>query len=450
MTLKKIHSVSNFERLKGMPDIVKNPIPYFIKWEKAYGKVYRFNLGKTTGLVINSPSIIQQILQKQHKSFEKSIIQTELLSKYIGNGLLTNTGDDWLRQRRAIQPAFHKKRLEQVSSIIVAEINKFIDELNVYSEKSTTVDMSELMMKSTFQIIGKSLFSDSQSEDELEFIGHVITAVQNHFVKNIRLPFLRAYYKFSGTNKKYEDLVRSSDFIINRVIKERKEGKVSSGDLLDMLLDIKYEDNGEGMTTKQIRDEALILFVAGHETSANAMTWLWYILDKHPEVVEKLRAESEQVLQGKDPKFMDIMALTYTKQVIQESMRLYPPAWMMDRVAIEDVVIEDYEIKKGEIVMPFIYGVHNHKDYWENPEEFDPERFSKENAKQIPSYAYFPFGGGPRLCIGMQFAMMEMQFLVAMLVRNFDFTLAQNHQPELQPLITLRPRGGLKMKVKKV
>ena len=447
MTANKIPGVSHLDRIKCMPDIVSNPIPFLLKWAAEHGEVYRFPIGRKNGLVITSPSIIQQILQKKHKSFEKSLLQTEMLSRYIGNGLLTSTGDYWLRQRRSIQPAFHKQRLEQVSSLIVREINKFSDELEGFAAKEKVVDMSALMMKSTFQIIGKSLFSDSQTQDDLEFIGNVITAVQNHFVKNVRLPFLRFYYEKSGTNKKYENLIRSSDFVIDRIIKERKLTGKSKGDLLDMLLDITYEDTGEGMTNKQLRDESLILFVAGHETSANAMTWLWYILDKYPEVVEKLRKESETILNGADPTFENVRDLVFTKQVIQESMRLYPPAWMMDRVVREDIAVEGYEFKKGDIVLPFIFAVHRSDKFWEQPEVFNPERFSKDNEKQIPSFAYFPFGGGPRLCIGMQFAMMEMQFMLAMLIRKFKFTLAQAHEPKLQPLVTLRPKGSLKMKI---
>jgi len=201
------------------------------------------------------------------------------------------------------------------------------------------------------------------------------------------------------------------------------------------------------MTLTQLRDEALILFVAGFETTANALTWLWFLLDKHPAVVEKLKQEANTVLTNGNPTFEDLRKLEYTKQVIQETMRLYPPAWSTDRVALEDFEIDGYLVKKGNVIIPFIYGVHHSPNYWNDPEVFDPERFSKANESKRHSFAYFPFGGGPRLCIGSQFAMMEMQFLVAMLVTKFRFSLAQNHQPELQPMVTLRPKGALTMRV---
>jgi len=217
-----------------------------------------------------------------------------------------------------------------------------------------------------------------------------------------------------------------------------------------MLMEVTYSDTGKGMTLIQLRDEALILFVAGFETTANALTWLWYLLDKNSEVVKKLQKEAKTVLQDGKPTFDDLKKLVYTKQVIQETMRLYPPAWSTDRVVLEDFEIDGYTFKQGDIVVPFIYAVHHHEQYWENASVFKPERFRKEQAAERPPFAYFPFGGGPRLCIGNQFAMMEMQFLLAMLVTQFQFKLAQNHEPELQPMVTLRPKGGLWMQINRL
>lgn len=444
---KPIPKVPAFDRLKVLPKMVKNPIPHLLHWHEEFGEIYRLSLGSRPVVVINKPELIQQVLQKKNRSFEKSIVQTGVLKRYIGQGLLTSTGDYWLRQRRSIQPGFHKRRLAQVSHLIVTEINRFSQQLEDKAKAGKAVDINSLMMKVTSQIIGKSLFSDSQTDEDLAHIEEVITIIQNHMIKVVRIPFAQQYYELIGRNEKYEKLAKDSDSLISKVIRERLRTKEQKDDLLDMLLDVRYEDTGEGMTVEQLRDEALILYVAGHETTANAMTWLWYLLDKHPKVVEKLQEEAKRVLNGANPTFEDVRQLVYTKQVIQESMRLYPPAWTMDRVAVEDVQLGDYMIKKGKIIIPFIYAAHHSTAYWEQPEAFLPERFSKEKEKQIPAFAYFPFGGGPRLCIGYQFAMMEMQFLVAMLITRFQFSLAQTHEPELQPMVTLRPRGGLMMKV---
>jgi len=400
--------------------MINNPIPFMLDWQKEHGSVYQVTRGKTGGIVLTEPSYIQEVLQKKHRLTEKSIIQTKMLGRYIGKGLLTSTGNYWLQQRRTIQPGFHKQRLEAISGTIVHEINVFSQKLETIAQSGKPADISKLMTEISFKIIGKSLF------------GEVFNKPREWF----------------GITKKYLDLIKQSDHIIYDVIEKRKNSKQNKDDLLAMLMDVTYSDTGKGMTLTQLRDEALILFVAGFETTANALTWLWYLLDKHPAVVEKLQQEANLVLTNGSPTFEDLRKLEYTKQVIQETMRIYPPAWSTDRVALEDFEIDGYSIKKGHVIIPFIYGVHHNPKYWNDPEVFDPDRFSKANESKRHSFAYFPFGGGPRLCIGSQFAMMEMQFLVAMLATKFRFTLAQNHQPELQPKVTLRPKGALKVLVR--
>jgi len=433
-----------------MPQMINNPIPTLIDWRKEYGDIYQLSRGNTGGIVICEPNYIQQILQKKHRLIEKSIIQSKLLARYVGKGLLTSTGNYWLQQRRAIQPGFHKQRLQGISTTMVNEIETFSEVLNDIAQKDKPVNMSKLMMEISFKIIGRSLFGEDQLEENLAFIGNVVAAVQAHVVRIIRTPFLNKPREWFGVTQKYLDLIKQTDRIIYEAIEKRKTNKIAKDDLLTMLMEVRYSDTGEGMTLTQLRDEALILFVAGFETTANALTWLWYLLDKHPEVVGKLQKEAKTVLQNGKPTFEDIKKLTYTKQVIQETMRLYPPAWSTDRVVLEDFEIDGYPIHKGDIVIPFIYGIHRHDRYWDNPSAFKPERFSKEQVAERLSFAYLPFGGGPRLCIGSQFAMMEMQFLVAMIVTKFRFSLAQNHEPELQPMITLSPKGGLLMKVSKL
>ncbi len=433
-----------------MPQMLSNPIPSLIEWRKQYGNIYQLSRGKVGGIVLCEADYIQQVLQKKHRLIEKSVIQSTLLARYIGKGLLTSTGDYWLKQRRAIQPGFHKQRLMGISATVVHEIDVFTEVLNGLAESGEPVDISKLMMEISFKIIGRSLFGEDQLEENLAFIGHVVTAVQAYFVQTVRTPFLNKPREWLKISQKYLDLIKQTDWIIYEAIEKRKSAGVVKDDLLTMLMEVTYSDTGEGMTLTQLRDEALILFVAGFETTANALTWLWYILEKHPTVVQQLQQEANNVLPHGKPVFEDLKKLTYTKQVIDETMRLYPPAWSTDRVVLEDFEIDGYAIKQGNVVIPFIYGVHHHEQYWQDPDAFKPARFDKASIAERPPFAYFPFGGGPRLCIGSQFAMMEMQFLVAMLVRRFRFTLAQNHQPELQPMVTLRPKGGLMMRVGKL
>jgi len=444
---KQIPSVSAIQRLKALPSMIKNPIPNLIKWQKTYGPIYNVYVGRNRAIVLTEPAYIKQLLQKKHRSTEKSKIQTELLGRYTGKGLLTSTGDYWLQQRRAIQPGFHKQRLSGINTLIINEIEQFKNHLSKLADAGNPINMANLMMQLSSKIIGKSLFGEDLEYGDVELISNVVVAVQKHLVKIIRVPYGDQWANLTGANQQLLDLVYTADRLLLNVIEERKKDKVSRNDLLDMLLAVTYEDTNEGMTIKQIRDEAVILFVAGYETTANALTWLWYILDKHPRVVEKLQQETKEVLNGKVPGFEDLRNLTYNKQVVQETMRLYPPAWSTDRIVLESFEIDGYPINKGDVVIPFIYGVHHNVEYWPDPEKFNPERFSTEAQKTQVPFAYFPFGGGPRLCIGNQFAIMEMQLTLAMLINEFKFTLAQNHEPELQPMITLRPKGALMMKI---
>lgn len=444
---KQIPSVNTVQRLRALPAMIKNPIPNLRKWQKAFGPIYNVYVGRNRAIVITEPAYIKQVLQKKHRAVEKSKIQTELLGRYTGKGLLTSTGDYWLQQRRAIQPGFHKQRLAAINALIVNEIEAFKNLLKEIEKTGKPVNIAKLMMQLSSKIIGKSLFGEDVNYGDVEFISNVVITLQKHLVKIIRVPFGDQLANINGSNQQLLDLVHTADRLLLKVIEERRTNKVSKNDLLDMLLAVTYQDSGKGMTTKQIRDEAIILFVAGYETTANALTWLWYILDKHPKVVQKLQQEVKTILNGKTPGFEDLPKLTYNKQVIQETMRIFPPAWSTDRVVLEDFEIDGYPVKKGDVIIPFIYGVHHNAKYWPEPEKFIPDRFSPEAQKKQAPFAYFPFGGGPRLCIGNQFAVMEMQLTLAMFINEFKFTLAQTHEPELQPMITLRPKGPLMMKV---
>ena len=378
--------------------MINNPIPALIEWRKEYGEIYQLNRGKVGGIVLCKPDYIQQVLQKKHRLIEKSLIQSKLLARYVGKGLLTSTGNYWLQQRRAIQPGFHKQRLEGIGSTIANEIELFSEVLEEVANSGQPVNLSKLMMEISFKIIGRSLFGEDQLDENLAFIGHVVAVVQAHVVHTIRTPFLNQPREWLKIPQKYLNLIKQADRIIYEVIDKRKSSGAVKDDLLTMLMEVTYSDTGEGMTLTQLRDEALILFVAGFETTANALTWLWYLLDKHPKVVKQLQQEAEAVLQNGQPTFADLKKLSYTKQVIQETMRLFPPAWSTDRVVLDDFDIDGYAIKKGNVVIPFIYGVHHNEQYWEDADTFKPERFSEEQTAKRPPFAYFPFGGGPRLC----------------------------------------------------
>jgi cytochrome P450 len=372
------------------------------------------------------------------------------LGKYIGQGLLTSDGEYWLKQRRAIQPGFHRKRLQGISYIMMDEINAFIrDRLDPLAESGETFDMSKLMTELAFRVVSKSLFGGAVGMEELERIDAAVSATQQQVVTEVRQPYLLPWMWLNGTQQRNRRLIEETDEIILENIRHRQTSGERHDDLLDMLIETRYED-GSGMTEQQLRDEAVILYVAGHETSAVALAWAWALIAQHPEVERQLLESVTKTLGGEDPSFEKLRELGYTLQVIEETMRLYPPAWITDREALED---DDTGLgvtfKKGRDVIVFIYGLHNNPKYWDEPEAFRPERFTPENKKKHTPYAYLPFGGGPRLCIGNNFALMEMQFVLAQMIRRYRFELLPNQRIELNPMITLRPRYGVQMRIHK-
>lgn len=447
--IKELPIVPRSESIRTVFDFVKNPIPFLTKYSREYGPTFiHYLAGVSRGVVSIEPEFAQQVLQKGHRTFTKSELQTQQLAKFAGHGLLTSDGDYWLRQRRLIQPGFHRDKLAALTTIMQKVIDESMQEIAVEcKDGSVEIDVGRRMMKIAFRVVARSLFGSDIPESELEVLGESIVAIQDYFIRKIRQPFLVPWYYVSGTNRQYMKIAERSKSIILKVIAERKASNKEHHDLLDMLLSARYKDTGEGMTDQQLLDECLILFVAGHETSANALTWTTYLLSQHDTERRRLQEEISRVLDTQSPSFTNIPKLTYTKQIVEESMRLYPPAWITDRMAREDAEVAGYQVPKSSNVIPFIYGIHHNPKYWPEPEKFDPERFSPEQSEGRHSFAYMPFGGGPRLCIGSNFAMMEMQMIVVALFRQFDFELV-SEAPLLSPLITLRPRTPIKMRVK--
>ena len=449
---KPASSIPTVPRMRSLMNSFKfvvNPIPYIDESIAKVGDTYKMFMGGfRKGLVTRDPEIIQHVLQKNHRKYSKSRLQTETIAKYVGHGLLTSEGDYWLRQRRLIQPGFHRAKLAALVNTMNQVIDQFILQMDQVVERDSVLQLDQFMMELTFQIVAKTLFSTAANEEELRTLAEDITLLQEFIIKEVRQPFMVPFYHLTGKIKKHKKIAKEAQSIILNVIQDRKNSGEKFDDLLDMLLSARYEDSGEGMSDKQLLEESLILFVAGHETTANAMSWAPYLLTRHPEVVEKMRNEIKQVLGDREPAFEDLPKLQYVHQVIQESMRLYPPAWVTDRVALEDDEINGVAIPKDTMVIIYIYGAHHSDKLWDQPEQFRPERFAKENIKSKPAFAYMPFGGGPRLCIGNNFAMMEMQLALTKMVRRFDFQLVPGQVINAYPMVTLRPRYGIKMKLK--
>lgn len=442
---KKISRLSTLKNIKRM---FNNPIGLITEQFETYGSTYKAMLALEEIYITQNADCIQHFMQKNHRCYKKTRLNA-LLGKSLGKGLLTSKGDYWLRQRRLIQPGFHKKKLEELSAIIINDIKQFSEELSAVAQQNNPVYLTKWMMKLTIHVVLDSLYSSSISSKQIHRLDEIITAIQHYIVAQVRIPFSKIFFDLNGKSRQIKHFLKEIDELLYGIIEKRRNqtNTHTHQDLLAMLLKARYEDTGEGMTDKQLRDESLIILVAGHETSAIALTWAFYLLSQHPEIEQKVLTEIEQVLQGRQVCFEDLKNLSYTKQVIQEAMRLYPPAWIVDREATENNMMQGYQVKKGEMVNAFIYGLHRNPAYWQNPNTFLPDRFEAEKHKARHPFSYMPFGGGPRLCIGNNFAMMEMQLALAMLLPQFKITPLSKKPPELEPLVTLRPKGGLPVQI---
>ncbi len=413
--------------------IAKNPIPFHNRCFNDAGDTFAIKSPFYGHIVLTREiNVVKHILQKNHKVYHKSKIQTKYLSKYVGYGLLTSSGDYWLKQRRLIQPAFHKEKIQNLVSII----NKAIETQVNLIEENGFVDLYPIMNELAFEVVAKSLFNFSAPKHTLKRLQLIIEKLQLFIVKELRMPYKKLWYFLKGAMAYHMKLVRESRAIINAIIEERRNSEEAHDDLLDLLLHAKYED-GTTMSNEQLIDEILILFVAGHETTANALTFTLKLLAQNKKALIRTEDEINKATHKNITPLQSIHQLNYIKCCIEESLRLYPPAWITDRVNIEDDKIEDYLLKKGTIVGASIYELHRNKKYWSDPEDFKPERFLEANRKQILQY-YMPFGAGPRLCIGNNFAMYEMILTVNTILKKFSIS-TDNDTIKINPLITLKP-----------
>lgn len=427
-----------------------DPLKGFNRYLREYGQSVLLEVGGSRrSIVTTDPDLIQHVLQKNHRNYEKSEIQTDQMGKYIGYGLLTNTGESWLQQRRLIQPGFHKQRMQSLVDEMQLTIEKSFQQLDAQLARSPTVDISQFTLRLTFDIIAKAIFTDGFDETQTRQLNKVVDRIQSFIIYPIRLPFLRPFIRWSGLEKHYQSLATKVGEQMLVRIDNRRHSDIPKDDLLQMLLDSRYEDTGEPMDNQHLIDEIMILFAAGHETSANALGWIAYLLEKHPKEVALAAAEIKHVLADRRPSFDDLKQLPYLTAIIEEGMRLFPPAWITDRVALADDDYKGYAIPKDTVVAPYIYGLHHREDYYPDAEKFIPQRMLAEFKKERHPYAFIPFGGGPRLCIGLHFAMMEMQLVLIHLLRNYQLSSAGQGIVKPKPFLTLRPIKHILLNVSK-
>lgn len=419
----------------------RDPLAYLQAAAREHGDIVYFKIGPQNVYFLNHPDHIKDVLVTHNQNFIKGRA-LQRSKRLLGEGLLTSEGEFHRRQRRLAQPAFHKQRIASYGVMMT----EYAERTSARWRDGATLDMSHEMMRLTLGIVGKTLF-DADVESEAQEIGESLNALMELF-NAMLLPFSELLEKLPlPQNRRFQMAKDRLDTTIYRMIDERRRTGGDRGDLLSMLLLAQDEEgDGKGMTDQQVREEALTIFLAGHETTANAMTWTWYLLSQHPEVEAKLHEELNRVLEGKRlPTFEDVPSLGYTEMVFAESMRLYPPAWAIGRLALNDYEIGGYVIPTGSLVLLSQYVMHRDERFYPDPTRFDPERWTPEARESRPTYSYFPFGGGPRRCIGEGFAWMEGILLIATLAREWRMRLVPNHPVEPRPVITLRPKHGMRM-----
>ncbi|AZQ42907.1 cytochrome P450 [Nonlabens ponticola] len=437
--MRKIDKVSAFRFLSKSAQIYKDPLPFHRENFQRYG--HTFKISPKPGLVIHftcDTTLTQHILQKNQRNYHKSSLQTDDLGKYIGHGLLTANGENWRKNRKLVQPAFYKKQLatlmDSMNKVILKELDRIKPDIEV--------DIHEIFSDLAFKVVAKSLFYLEDMDERINRLQHITEQAQKMLIKELRLPFLMWYYDrqwLSGNSSVayHLKLIDEAREILQDIIDQRRKEQKEYGDLLDMLLQSTYED-GTHMSDRQLIDEILVLFIAGHETTANVLTFATQLLAHHPDEAALARDQASQV---STPDLMTQMKeLDHIKRVLEETMRLYPPAYVTDRVAVDDDVCGDIELKKDSIWLISFYEMHRRKDLWDSPDDFVPQRFDADKRKSY-SDQYFPFGAGPRMCIGNNFAMFEMMLVIKNILIKYKLEPVGD-TIEYHPLITLRPKNA--------
>ena len=440
-----IPSVPGHPLLGNLPEFSRSRIEMLTRLPDRYGDIARISIGFfVRALVVAAPSLAHETLVVHDDAFVKSLGLTIFARPLLGNGLVTSAGEVHRRNRRMVAPAFAQKRIAGYARVMASYADRCVDRL----ARADQADLSHEMMQLTFEIVGKTLF-DADVTGDAKAVGEALTSAMETFALQIASVIPIPPIVPTPTNLRARRAVRQLDDVVYRLIRERRASGEDPGDMLSMLLAARDEGDG-AMTDQQVRDEAMTLLLAGHETTSNALAWAFYLLAKHPHVRARLEHEVDGVLGGRPPTVADLPKLTYTMQVFKEAMRLYPPVYMVLRRATRDVVVGGFDVRKNEVVIVDIIGMHRRPEYFVDPMRFDPDRFAPEAEKALVKHAYLPFGGGPRVCIGNHFALMEGQIVLAHLAQHLRFDLIPGREEiACEPLITLRPKGGVHVQVRR-
>jgi cytochrome P450 len=441
-------SFTSVPRVPGLPllgsllDFRRDRFALSLRISREQGELAEMGLGLFSVLIVSSPRMAHEIFVEKEDAFVKTAGLSVFAKPLLGSGLLTSEYDTHRRQRRMMAPLFAHKRIASYGEVMVAKSAACVERL----AKVPSADLSEEMMRLTLEIVGKTLF-DAELADEASVVGRALTESMRRMMDAlIRFIPMPPVIPTPG-NLKYRAAVKRLDEVVYGMIRERRASGVDRGDMLGMLLEARDADDASALTDREVRDQAMTLLLAGHETTANALAWTFYLLARNPDVRARLEAELDSVLGDRPPTPADLSKLPFTLQVFKEGMRLYPPAYVVGRKATRAVTVGGAPVSAGTVLLVNVAGIHRRPDLFPDPERFDPDRFTTEREKALPPQAYLPFGAGPRICIGNHFALMEGHLILATLARKLRFELVSDRVIDAEPLVTLRPKGGVPVKV---
>lgn len=425
-----------------MREFNSDQLGFIERAQREYGDIVWMRFLYVPALFLYHPDQIEYVLATNPKNFKKSMsLRSNFFQTLVGNGLLTSEGEEWKRQRRLSSPAFHRHRISAYADTMVDYTKRLYSSWQTGQE----LDMHREMMRLTLEIVVRCLFRADVSND-VDHIGQTLKELVKPFASQATLKWILNNRLPTPEHLRFHRLARRIDDVVYRIIAERRASGKDEGDLLSMLLAMRDED-GSQMTDQQLRDEVMTLFLAGHETTALTLAWSWYLLGTNPDAEKRFHEELDQVLGVRSPEMSDLQQLKFTEQIVKESMRLYPPAYGLGREAINDCEIGGYPVPSGTQVFMFQWVTQRDDRFFDQAEKFKPSRWTKEFEEQLPKYAYFPFGGGPRACIGASFAMMEMMLVLATIGQRFRLQVVPEHPVEIYPAMSLRPRDGVRVVV---
>jgi cytochrome P450 len=413
-----------------MREMLRDPLNFYLTLTRQYGDIVCYRPAPDPAYLINHPDFVRHVLVDNNRNYSKATSSNKMLARAIGNGLLTSEGDAWRKQRRMAQPAFHHTRLEKLDELIVSAATSMLERWQEHYDQGKPVDIAREMAALTLTITTRALFGVDLG-DEVREVGEIINRAAAFLEKPSDPRLIQAT----------ADLATITD----QIIQQRRQDFKDAGDLLSSLIEARDARTGEYMKDRELREQVLTLLLAGYETTASALTWTWYLLSQHPRAADRVLNEVRGTLGTRPPRYRDIESLPFTRMVLNEGLRMYPPAWILGRRALGRDRIGGYDVPADTVVAICIYTVHRHTEFWESPDVFDPERFLPERSARRHKFAYIPFGAGPRQCIGNSFGLMEATLAIACVAQRFQLRLLPGVQVAPQALFVLRPNRDMLM-----